>query len=212
MVSLLARFLPKNPLSMRGRRKIATGEALAEFLAAEAAFAIQKTAYGYCRARVGKQQDKLVAEDGFITRMEPCRWQSVAAMLGDMVLWTGRKITDDPARLMALYRRGLTALGPPAELSGWADWSVAEEAFAARLDRLPDVSPAGGPSSLQEAFDHSWQTLVQTLPFNRELVEWDQDQIRHTFRLWVVHHAEQADRSLDLAALRASGWDRDQAA
>lgn len=199
---MIGRLIGLGPVSGWRRTAVTTRDGLIRFLAAEAAFTVQKTAYGYCRARVGRQQDKLVSEPDFIARMEPCRWHTAAAVLGDMLLWWLAGVpaaagADRLRRLMpGLYADSLAALGPPPDAVGPDFRQAACAAFVRRLDQpLPDRT------NIKAAFDPGFRVLLETLPFNRDLVEWDTAQIRHTFRLWVVHHCDRQGRILTADAL-----------
>lgn len=195
LTEMIGRLIGLGPVSGWHRKTVTTREELIRFLAAEAAFTVQKTAYGYCRARVGRQQDKLVSEPEFIARMEPCRWQTAAAVLADMLLWwlAGLPAGADRLRRQVpeLYADALTALGSPPQAVGPEFHPAACSAFARRLDQpLPDRA------DIKAAFDPGFRVLLDTLPFNRDLVDWDAAQIRHTFRLWVVHHCDRQGRML----------------
>lgn len=199
---MIGRLIGLGPFSGWRRTAVTTRDGLIRFLAAEAAFTVQKTAYGYCRARVGRQQDKLVSEPDFIARMEPCRWHTAAAVLADMLLWWLAGVAasggaDRLRRLMpGLYADALAALGPPPEAVGPEFRQAACAAFARRLEEpLPDRA------NIKAAFDPGFRVLLETLPFNRDLVEWDAAQIRHTFRLWVVHHCDRQGRMLTAGTL-----------
>src|SRR5258705_7996486 len=72
----------------RPRPPIRDRDALAEFVAAQSAYIVQKGIYEYSRARAGHYAKVLFAEEGFAQSVEHARWRAFPlglAMVGEMV-------------------------------------------------------------------------------------------------------------------------------
>ena len=119
---------------------IATREALRTFVEERAALIAQKCATDYCRGKTGLASYALFTEKPFLDAFDICRWETFAAVLGDLVLLAEGQLRpqlspeERPqlcAALIALYSSILGALPAPAHRpQGWSDMV---ESFAARL-------------------------------------------------------------------------------
>src|SRR6266511_6442528 len=65
---------------------IATADALRTFLEQRAALIAQKCATDYCRGKTGLASHALFTEKPFLDAFDICRWETFAAVLGDLVL------------------------------------------------------------------------------------------------------------------------------
>jgi hypothetical protein len=106
-----------------GPAPIATAEALRVFLAERAALIAQKCAIDYCRGKTGLASYALFTEKPFLEALDRCRWDTVAAVLGDLVIVAEGKLRPHvpPAQhsrlweaLAGLYPAILATLPPPA--------------------------------------------------------------------------------------------------
>src|SRR5262245_55595018 len=65
---------------------IATPDALRTFLEERAALIAQKCAIDYCRGKTGLASYALFTEKPFLEALDVCRWETYAAVLGDLLL------------------------------------------------------------------------------------------------------------------------------
>src|SRR5574342_1258858 len=74
---LLARLTPA---------RIATAEAFATFVEERAALVAPKCAIDYCRGKTGLASYALFTEKPFLDALDVCRWETFAAVLGDLLI------------------------------------------------------------------------------------------------------------------------------
>src|SRR5262245_63396611 len=67
---------------------IATAAALRTFLDERAALIAQKCAIDYCRGKTGLASYALFTEKPFLDALDVCRWETYAAVLGDLLILT----------------------------------------------------------------------------------------------------------------------------
>lgn len=165
---------------------IATPGALRTFLEERAALIAQKCAHDYCRGKTGLASYALYTEARFLDAFEVCRWETFAAVLGDLVLLAEGQLraevppADVPRLRTALGELYSAALPPVAHRpEGWSD---AIEAFGARLKAAPTHSV---PRALDVA-DHSAKRLFDTLPIHLSYRELDEEVVYGAVRFRMI--------------------------
>src|SRR6266850_8348030 len=113
---------------------IDTVDALKTFLAERAAFIAQKCAIDYCRGKTGLASYALFTEKPFLDALDVCRWETFAAVLGDLLILVEGSLrphvpAEQQARLIealnGLYSAVLAALPLPAHRAqGWDDFTA----------------------------------------------------------------------------------------
>src|SRR5512134_3180960 len=103
--------------------RIAAVDALGTFLQERASRIAQKCAIDYCRGKTGLASYALFTEKPFLDALDVCRWETFAAVLGDLLivaegLLRSHVAAEQRLRLSeaftALYSAVLAALPPPA--------------------------------------------------------------------------------------------------
>ena len=183
---------------------IATREALRTFVEERAALIAQKCATDYCRGKTGLASYALFTEKPFLDAFDICRWETFAAVLGDLVLLAEGQLRpqlsqeERPrlcAALIALYSSILAALPAPAHRpQGWSD---TVESFAARL-KAASAAPA---RQAVEIADYSGKRLFDTLPIHISMRKLDQEVVYGAvrFRMVAVNQELQRRVSASLA-------------
>src|SRR5213593_4830339 len=69
-------------------KPITTADALRTFVEERAAFIAQKCATDYCRGKTGLASYALFTEKPFLDAFDVCRWETFAAVLGDLLILT----------------------------------------------------------------------------------------------------------------------------
>ncbi|MDX6752214.1 hypothetical protein SH611_20605 [Geminicoccaceae bacterium 1502E] len=186
-------------LPLRRRQRIATEEALATFLAAQAAFLSQKTVVEFCRARAGLNWNKLFLERAFVEAMERCRGEAFAAVLGDVaescqVLFrhAGLAKTAAPERLGPPVRAAL--LGHPAPPGGW---EVELDGLDARLAR----ALLAAPRPVHMIACSGAPRVFEALPIRGAVREPDRELIENGLRFLLCRVYADMERELDTEAL-----------
>ena len=102
---------------------IATADALKAFVEERAAFIAQKCAIDYCRGKTGLASYALFTEKPFLDALDVCRWETFAAVLGDLLIITEGCLRPHlaPAQhsalreaLIGVHAAALTQLPAPA--------------------------------------------------------------------------------------------------
>lgn len=186
---------------------IASAEALGTFIGQRALFIAQKCAIDYCRGKTGLASYALFTEKPFLDALDVCRWESFAAVLGDLLLIVeGRlrlhlpaeRLADLREALLALYRRTLEAQGVPAHRpAGWAD-AIAE--FAARLAGAGDAPPV----KALDVADHSARRMFDTLPIHSNMRELDEEPVFGAVRFRMIAVSTEMQRRFAPAQLAAA--------
>ena len=202
---MLQRFMSQLRARLRPA-PIASTEALRVFLEERALLIAQKCAIDYCRGKTGLASYALFTEKPFLDALDVCRWESFAAVLGDLLLIAeGRLRPHVPSgrlpalreALLALYRRTLQVQGmPPHRPGGWPD-AIAE--FAARLESAGAAPP---PKALDVA-DHSARRLFDTLPIHSNMRELDEEPVFGAVRFRMIAVSAQMERRFAAAELAA---------
>ena len=185
---------------------IATRDALGTFVQERASLIAQKCAIDYCRGKTGLVSYALFTEKPFLDALDVCRWESFAAVLGDLLLIAeGRLRPHVPAErraslreaLLALYRQTLEGQPVPAHRpAGWAD-AIAE--FAARLENAGRAPP---PKALDVA-DHSARRMFDTLPIHINMRELDEEPVFGAVRFRMIAVSTEMQRRFAAADLAA---------
>jgi hypothetical protein len=168
---------------------IATAEALRVYLAERAALIAQKCAIDYCRGKTGLASYALFTEKPFLDALDRCRWDSFAAVLGDLIIVAEGKLrpcvaAGERSRLCAalagLYPVILATVPPPAHrVDGWA------EAIASFALRFAEASK-GQPRQALDVADHSARCLFESLPIHTSYRELDEEVVYGAVRFRMI--------------------------
>ena len=183
---------------------IETTQALGRFLEERAALIAQKCATDYCRGKTGLASYALFTEKRFLDAFDICRWETFAAVLGDLVILAeGRLRPHVPAQkqpqlctaLSALYASILVAQPAPAHRpQGWSD---AIETFAPRL-RSAGAAPA---RKAIEVAAYSGKRLFDTLPIHGSMRDLDEEVVHGAVRFRMVAVSQELERRIAAARL-----------
>src|SRR5512134_1936783 len=168
---------------------IATVEALRTFLSERAALIAQKCAIDYCRGKTGLASYALFTEKPFLEALDRCRWDTFAAVLGDLIIVAEGKLRPHVApsqhsrlceALARLYPEILATLPAPAHRAdGWA------EANASFAPRFNDAT-RGAPRQALDVADHSAKRLFDTLPIHLNMRELDEEVVYGAVRFRMI--------------------------
>ena len=201
---LLMRRLLRRLKARLAPAPIATGEALRTFVEERAALIAQKCATDYCRGKTGLASYALFTEKPFLDAFDIFRWETFAAVLGDLVLLAEGQLRPQLSQeqqpqlctaLIALYSSILGALPAPAHRpQGWSD---TVESFAARL-KAASTAPA---RQAVEIADYSGKRLFDTLPIHISMRKLDEEVVYGAvrFRMVAVNQELQRRVSASLA-------------
>jgi hypothetical protein len=166
-------------LQPRRAPPVTTAGELVDFLAARSAYVAQRSVIEYCRARTGPNWEKLFSEPSFLERLEECRWEAYAAVLGEV------------AARAALLRHPV-----PAHRTGWGDAVEAIERHLARaLLAAPHPVHLLGIESATAIFD--------LLPIHADLRRQDRTMFQSTVRFAICRVFDET-RRFDVPALEAA--------
>ena len=182
----------------------APAEALRVFLEERAALIAQKCAIDYCRGKTGLASYALFTEKPFLNALDVCRWETFAAVLGDLLIVAEGLLRSHAAAeqrprlseaLTALYSVVLAALPPPTHRAhGWGD---ATDSFAPRLM----TASAGTPRQALKVADHSAQRLFETLPIHSSYRELDEEVVYGAVRFRMIAVSAEMQRRFAAAEL-----------
>jgi hypothetical protein len=168
---------------------IATADALKTFLEERAALIAQKCAIDYCRGKTGLASYALFTEEPFLRALDVCRWETFAAVLGDLLIVTEGCLRPHVTAeqhprlctgLIELHSAVLTSLPAPAHRpQGWND---ALESFAQRLK----TASLGNPPQALDVADHSAKRLFDTLPIHISMRELDEEVVYGAVRFRMI--------------------------
>jgi hypothetical protein len=183
---------------------IATTEALRVYLAERAALIAQKCAIDYCRGKTGLASYALFTEKPFLEALDRCRWDTFAAVLGDLVIVAEGKLRSHvpPARhsrlweaLGDLYPAILATLPPPAHRAeGWG------EAIASFAPRFREAC-LGMPRQALDVADHSARCLFESLPIHSSYRELDEEVVYGAVRFRMIAVSQELQGRLRAAEL-----------
>src|SRR5687768_14331151 len=118
---------------------IATAGALGTFLRERALLIAQKCAIDYVRGKTGLASYALFTEKPFLEALDVCRWETFAAVLGDLAILAEGVLRPQLAPeqrrplcslLVRLHDDALASMPPPAHRAD--GWGEATKAFALR--------------------------------------------------------------------------------
>ena len=201
----LARFWSRLKARLRPA-PIATAAALQIFLSERAALIAQKCAIDYCRGKTGLASFALFTEKPFLEALDRCRWDTFAAVLGDLLIVTEGKLRPHVApgqharlceALAGLYPAILATLPPPAHRAeGW------DEAIASFAPRFREAS-LGKPRQALDVADHSARCLFDTLPIHSSYRELDEEVVYGAVRFRMIAVSQEMQARLRAAELTA---------
>ena len=183
---------------------IATVEALRTYLAERAALIAQKCAIDYCRGKTGLASYALFTEKPFLDALDCCRWDSFAAVLGDLIIVAEGKLrphvaTGEQSRLCAalagLYPAILATVPPPAHRAD--GWSEAIASFALRFGE----ASKGKPRQALDVADHSARCLFDSLPIHTSYRELDEEVVYGAVRFRMIAVSQELSGRLRAAEL-----------
>ena len=185
---------------------VTTAEALRIFLSERAALIAQKCAIDYCRGKTGLASYALFTEKPFLEALDRCRWDTFAAVLGDLVIVAEGKLRPHvpPGQhsrlceaLAGLYPAILATLPPPAHRAdGW------DEAIASFAPRFREAS-LGKPRQALDVADHSARCLFNTLPIHASMRELDEEVVYGAVRFRMIAVSQEMQGRLRAADLTA---------
>lgn len=183
---------------------ITTRDALRIFLEERAALIAQKCAIDYCRGKTGLASYALFTEKPFLDALDVCRWETFAAVLGDLLIVAEGLLRSHIAAeqrrplneaLTALYSAVLAALPPLAHRAhGWEDTTTS---FA---DRFKTATLGEARQALDVA-DHSAKRLFDTLPIHSSYRELDEEVVYGAVRFRMIAVSQEMQRRLAAAEL-----------
>ena len=193
--SLRARFAPPPIDSIEG---------LETFLEERAALIAQKCAIDYCRGKTGLASYALFTEAPFLKALDVCRWETFAAVLGDLIIITEGNLrqTASPSqraqlrdRLATLYATVLGRMPAPEHRpQGWAD---AVASFAKRMEKTGSAAAA----LTRDVADHSAKRLFDTLPIHSSMRALDEEVVYGAVRFRMTAVSQEMQRRLIAAKL-----------
>lgn len=186
---------------------IATRETLASFLQQRASLIAQKCAIDYCRGKTGLASYALFTEKPFLDALDICRWESFAAVLGDLLILAEGQLRIEVApqqrsrllgALQDVYATVLRAQPlPPHRAQGWDD---EVKAFSARLG----AAAGAAPRLAVEVADHSARRMFETLPIHSNMRELDEEVVFGAVRFRMIAVSQEMQRRADAARLAAA--------
>ena len=186
--------------------RIATVEALSTFLQERASLVAQKCAIDYCRGKTGLASYALFTEKPFLEALDVCRWETFAAVLGDLVILADTALRShvEPGQrerlreaLVAVHARILASMPVPAHRTqGWDD---AVASFVLRLKTAGE----GAPRQALDVADHSAKRLFDTLPIHSSYRELDEEVVYGAVRFRMIAVNQELQRRLAPGTLAA---------
>jgi hypothetical protein len=181
---------------------IATVDSFKTFLEQRAALIAQKCAIDYCRGKTGAFSHALFTEEAFIEALTVCRWETFAAVLGDLFIVaeghlrpyaTEEQRTRLRDALLTLYGAILDSQPVPGHRShGWGD------AIADLTARLTAAS-AAEPQHALDVADHSARRLFDTLPIHSSMRALDEEVVFGAVRFRMVAISQEMQRRVAAA-------------
>ncbi|MCC6195015.1 MAG: hypothetical protein IT518_11155 [Burkholderiales bacterium] len=190
---------------------IATAGAFKAFVEERAWLIAQKCAIDYCRGKTGLASYALFTEKPFLDALDVCRWETFAAVLGDLlIIAEGHLRVHAPAdqrlqlrgALASTYSSMLAATPAPSHRKN--GWGEAMDEFAARLE----AAGTGEPRRALDVADHSAKRLFDTLPIHLNMRRLDEEVVYGAVRFRMVAVSQEMQRrlrGLELAARLLAG-------
>lgn len=182
-------------------RKLASSEALGQFLHGQAAYVAQKTVLDYCRVKAGRSEKQLFSDPDFQAALSHCRWQVFFTALADVTALVEAHLRPHAPgqeialaeRLVALHKAALRAEPPPETEAASADEAEAAlPHYLATLQQEPAL-PADRLPLTAEA------VLFATLPVHPEQRQGESLAIKGALRFQVVTTQQELERRFDAA-------------
>jgi hypothetical protein len=187
----MRRLWPQLKARLRPPR-IDTAAALRLFIEQRASLIAQKCPIDYVRGKTGLASHALFTEKPFLAALDICRWETFAAVLGDLLILAGGHLRpqEPEARLQeALVRTYQTILeSQPAPRHRSEGWGDLPETFAQRLRHV-----AWPPRTLDLA-DHSAKRLYDTLPIHISMRKLDEEVVYGAVRFRMVAVGQEMER------------------
>jgi hypothetical protein len=185
--------------------KIASCDALADFVDAQAAFIAQKGIYEYSRARSGHYSKVLFRESEFLNAVEVARWSAFPLGLG-----MAAEVADSALRRTAPALDGVTAAVEAAALKvfdrypvpaalGEQKWREAREALLVRLGYLK----MHGPKRALDISGPYEQSYFDLMPIHEKLRKPDFPTLGNYLRVTLCNIYDELATRLDIPALSA---------
>jgi hypothetical protein len=186
---------------------IATLEGLEAFLTERSSLIAQKCAIDYCRGKTGLASYALFTEKQFLAALDVCRWESFAAVLGDLLILVEAALRPHVeatrreqlrTALAGLYARILGSMPLPSHRSqGWDDEI---QALTLRLQ----AASAGTPRQALDVADHSAKRMFDTLPIHSSYRELDEEVVYGSVRFRMIATNQELQRRLAAADLASA--------
>jgi hypothetical protein len=183
---------------------IATPTALRTFLEERASLVAQKCAIDYCRGKTGLASYALFTEKPFLVALDVCRWETFAAVLGDLLIVVEGRLRPHVnaaagprlcEALQCLYPAILESAPAPAHRpEGWAD---VVQPFARRLAEASRAAPR----QARDVADHSAKRLFDTLPIHISMRKLDEEVVYGAVRFRMIAVSQEMERRLAAAEL-----------
>jgi len=183
---------------------IETAGAFTKFVEERASLIAQKCAVDYCRGKTGLASYALFTEKPFLDAFEICRWESFAAVLGDLFIVAEGYLRPHVApqaqeALHANLVRRYTAIlaGMPYPVHRPHGWDDAVASFTLRLQS----AMSGKPRQALDVADHSAKTLFDTLPIHSRMRELDEEVVYGAVRFRMIAVSQEMQRRFNSAAI-----------
>ncbi|MBX9748829.1 MAG: hypothetical protein K5Q68_04365 [Roseococcus sp.] len=182
-------------------RRLASPEALGEFLRGQAAYVAQKTVLDYCRVKAGRSEKHLFSDADFQAALAHCRWQVFFAALADVTALVEAHLRPHAPgqeialaeRLAALHKAALQAEPPPeTEAPSAAEAEAALPHYLASRQLEPALPADRLPLTAEPV-------LFATLPVHPEQRQGESLAIRGGLRFQVVTTQQELERRFDAA-------------
>ena len=180
------------------RPRVATVDELRDLLSRESLYLSQKATIDYCRARAGLGWHSLVSEPDFVAALNACRWQAMAAVLGDVVLvaegFLRPHVADEAPQLAAALTAMFSAIldSSPAPEDARAQWRGLPEEVAARLARV-QLGPVHNAAEIART---SGARVFDLLPIHPSVRIDDREIVVNSVRFGMVAFSETLARAV----------------
>lgn len=187
-------------------RPLATAGAFRTFVEERALLVAQKCAIDYCRGKTGLASYALFTEEPFLKALDVCRWETFAAVAGDLLILAEAHLRRHAGPEQRRLREALVRLhaevlaSSPLPVHRPQGWGDVNEAFAARLES----AAADGARPTVEVADHSAKRLFDTLPIHSSYRELDEEVVYGAVRFRMIALNGEMEQRIAGAALAAA--------